>query len=336
MPSDERVKQALEVVSGRIENFRSSIAVTAEQVRGFLSTHRPSENGQVSRIRAELGLFGTDRIDAERFAALLDTDSPTDSITIERIEQALDTLSKMGARKSDFFVVRVETGGHLRDTVARRLDELGRAFGAARVVNLSKTGKYQHSDHATLLESLPFSRWRKAERDVAPPLVVDVDGTDLTVAGLAEFLDGCQKIVLAVRGEAPAAPLVRLVSPGVLVIQTANVDDLAGIAAWEGPAVVALVSESAAHFVHDPRGGDHLCDRLNVSSVPDDKPRHALGGISVFQQVEDLRQLVSMTSQPRPRAAEASGTATASEPASADPADKLAAWLLSQANLPDH
>ena len=327
MPSDERVEQAVKAVSARIEIFRSSIVVTAEQVRGFLSTHRPSENGQVSRIRAELGQFGADRIDAERFAALLDTNSPTDSATIERIEQALDTLSKMGAKESDFFVVRVETGGHLRDSVARRLDELGRAFGAARVVNLSRTGQYQHSDHATLLESLPFSKWRKAERDVAAPLVVDVDGRDLTVAGLAEFLDGGQKIVLTVRGASPAAPLVRLISPGVLVIQTANVDDLAGLEEWEGPAVVALVSESAAQFVHDPRGGERLCDRLNVSSVPDNKPRQALGGISVFQQVEDLRQLVSMTSQPRPRAA--------AEPASADPADKLAAWLLSQANLPD-
>jgi hypothetical protein len=33
--------------------------------------------------------------------------------------------------------------------------------------------------------------------------VVEVDGGDLQAGGLAEFLDGAQKIVLVVRGPAP-------------------------------------------------------------------------------------------------------------------------------------
>jgi hypothetical protein len=168
---------------------------------------------------------------------------------------------------------------------------------------------------------------------------VELDGADLHVGGLADFLDGGFKLVLVVRGESPPASLVRLITPGVLVVQTDQPDDLTLLKEWSGPAVAALVPETAARFIHEPVR-DEKPARLRVERVPEDPPRVALGGLTAFQQEEELRQLASLAER-GPVAAAANGTADlaaigagaggSTGPTNADPAGALAAWLLQQA-----
>jgi hypothetical protein len=85
--------------------------------------------------------------------------------------------------------------------------------------------------------------------------------------------------------------------------------------------------------VHDPAGGAHLADRLTVTQLPTRDPRLSVGGLSGEQQTEELRQLRALAESPGAAAAAAGEATTPAAPAA--PADKLAAWLLSQANFSD-
>jgi hypothetical protein len=152
-----------------------------------------------------------------------------------------------------------------------------------------------------------------------------VNGPDLRAEGLAEFLDGALKVVLVVRGDAPAAPLARLLTPGVFVAQSADGSELARLAAHPGAGVLALVPETAARFVHDPLGGPEWWDRLAISRLPDAAPPPRLGGRSAAQQREELAHLAALARRPAPLPAPASPAAPA------DPAGQLAQWLLAQA-----
>jgi hypothetical protein len=101
--------------------------------------------------------------------------------------------------------------------------------------------------------------------------------------------------------------------------------------------VAALVPDSATRFVHDPAVGAVLHDRLTVHHAPQERPRKALGGISATQQVEELEQLTALSTHPVSAPAPPS-TEPESAPAPVVPAsqaDKLAAWLISQADLSD-
>jgi hypothetical protein len=167
-----------------------------------------------------------------------------------------------------------------------------------------------------------------------------MDAADLaTAAALAEFLDGTQKIVLVVRGACAPAALVRLITPGTFVLQTADGAGLDRFAAWEGPGIAALVHESAARFTHDPTRGAAPWERIAIDSLPARDPRAAVGGASGAQQSEELRQLRQLAARPEdapapaPLPTTASGRATPTAPVATDPADKLAAWLLAQADL---
>jgi hypothetical protein len=336
MPSDEHFARALEAVAPPVERFQSALATAVEEVRTYLSTHgskRPTEaNGQT-----RLGHFAQGRIDPARFAALLEAQEPVDVRTLGRMERAFEALSAAAAGE-ETWRADVERGGDLRAAVARALDRIGRVFGAARVAERSRTGRYVEERDAALLDGIPFSAWSGGERLLAPALVVRVDGADLRAAALAEFLDGALKIVLLVRGEAPPAPLVRLVSPGLFVLQTNDVAELPALGKFDGPGVAALLPDDAARFVHDPAAGPELHDRLTVQHLPDSEPTKALGGQSPFQQSEDLRQLAALAVRPAApaapaAAAAASAPAPAARPAGNDPVDALATWLLAQADL---
>jgi hypothetical protein len=337
MPSnkDERVETALRALAGPIKTFQSALSATVEQVKGILATQQSSNGDQEAQQTAALGVFASGRIDTDRFSKLFDQTQALDSMTVETIERALEALSELASHKQDLFVVNVEPGGSLRQAVCGALKEVGRAFGAARVAELSKSGSYHHAEHAKYLGSFPFSRWNKTERRIAPPLVVGVDGRDLCGDGLAEFLDGAQKFVLVVRGEIPPAPLVHHITPGTFVLQTADEASLARFAAWDGPGVAAIVPASAARFTHDPGGGPELSRRISVEHMPEDGPSKALGGLSADQQRESLRQLAALAAQAAAPAPSGDGQAAApAAPATpADPVDRLAAWLLSQADL---
>jgi hypothetical protein len=337
MPSnkDERVEMALRALTGPTNAFQSALSATVEQVKGILATQQSPNGAQQAQQTAALGVFASGRIDSERFSALFNQTQTLDSTTVETIGRALEALSELASRKQDLFVVSVEPGGSLRQAVCGALKEVGRAFGAARVAELSKSGGYRHAEHAKYLGSFPFSRWNKTERRIAPPLVVEVDGRDLYGDGLTEFLDGAQKFVLVVRGETPPAPLVHHITPSTFVLQTADEASLARFAAWDGPGVAAIVPESAARFTHDPSAGPELLRRISVEHMPEDGPSKALGGLSVDQQRESLRQLAALAAQPAAPAPSGDGQAAAPAAPSApvDPVDKLAAWLLSQADL---
>lgn len=337
MPSDDRIALAAEAVAVQAGAFRSALATTIEQVRDYLARHRAPADGPAERCGAELGDFASDRIDTERFGRLFLSADGAEPAAIAPIERALDTLAALTAERDTLFRVTVDEGGNLREAVARTLAHVGRAFGAARVVALSQSDRYRDAEHADLVGAFPFERWNKTERRVAPPLVVVVHGRDLRPAGLVEFLDGAQKIVLIVNGKCPPASLVRLVSPSTFVLQTVDGTGLDRFAGWRGPGVAALVTDSAARFVHDPAAGAALHDRLTVHHAPRERPRKPLGGISSAQQMEELEQLTALGARPArvpaPLPAEPESAPARAAPASS--ADRLAAWLISQADLPD-
>jgi len=302
------------------------VATAADQVRTYLESHRAPANGRAQRVATELGAFAAGRIDADRFSALFAEEDVPDAETLARLEAAADVLSAT-ATAADF-TADVPTGGDLRDVVAGALAELGRAFGAARVVEFARAGRYDPATHDEFLSTFPARMWNRAEREIAPPLVVTVDGADLRTGGLSEFLDGGQKIVLVVRGAAPPAPLVRLITPGVFVLQTADAADLAKLAAFSGPGIAALVDENAARFVHDPIAGRTTEARLSLLGLPAQAPNKPVGRVTVFQQTQELEQLraLSATQAQAP-------DGEAAKPAMTMPGDKLAAWLIRQANL---
>lgn len=333
MPSDDRVELALAAMQGQSDAFRAALGTTAEQVQSFLNEHRGAENGKTHRMATELGPFAAGRFDTDRLATLFENEIRLDGLTLETIEQARDTIAELTKRDHDLFLTHVKPGGDIREAVAGALEEVGRAFGAVRIFELTRSGSNRGNEHARSLGSFPFFKWSKGERRLAPPLVVTVDGADLRAERLAEFLDGGQKIVVVARGKCAPAPLVRLITPGTFVVQTNDGTGLDRLAAYDGPGIGALLPDDAARFVHDPTVGGDLVARLSLTHVPTRDPRLSIGGLSGQQQAEELRQLRALAAAPE---AAAAPTGTAEAPAApAAPADKLAAWLLSQANFSD-
>ena len=340
MPSDkttdERASRALEVLGKTRENFQSALVATSEELRGLLDEGSSTAEARAERTAAELGAFAVGHIDIERFASFQATGEPVAVSVASRFEAASRTLRSLLERSADLYCVRVEPGADLRDAVSGGLGRAGRAFGAARTVELARAGKYDEAAHGSWLDSFPPALWSRRERDLAPPIVVEVDGADLRPGGLTEFLDGAQKIVLVVRGAAPPAALARLITPGLLVIQAEDPADLAVMAETDGPAIAALVTGDACRFVHLPTA-DGTRGRLAVHHMPANEPKRALGSISAFQQTEAMRHLAALA------AGSGSGTtqvvapsgdgATAPLP-SASAADTLAAWILRQADMP--
>ena len=335
MPSDDRVELALNILAGQRDAFRSALGTTVEQVQAFLSDNRGSQNGGVNRVAAELGPFAAGRMDTDLMAKLFGGSVKLDALTIETIEKARDTMTELARRNHDLFFAHVPPGGDLRATVAKALEEIGRAFGAVRIFELTRSGSYRGNEHARSLGSFPFHKWSKGERRLAPPLVVAVDGADLRAELLADFLDGMQKIVLVVRGACAPAPLVRLITPGTFVIQTTDGTGLDRLAAFAGPGVGALLPEGGARFTHDPTRGADIWNRLSIAFMPEKEPKLSVGGRSGSQQAEELRQLRALAAAPAVASAPAVGAGAVAPAAPADPVDKLAAWLLSQANFSD-
>jgi hypothetical protein len=274
----------------------------------------------VEGARAEFGAFAAGRIDSERMSRLLTQVEPRDLEHGELVVRAFDTCNELLTLRERLFHVAVAEGGDLRSAVGGALAQIGRAYGAARVADLVSLGSYRESEHGGLLDAHPFEHWSRSERKVPLCLVVSVAGRDLRVGGLADFVDRALKLVLVVDGEAPPAALVRLVTPGVLVLQTADPAELAWVARFDGPAVAALVPDSAAYFRHDPAAGATLAERLVVNRLPERAPRR-LGVSSEFQQREDLAQLEALVAfaPAAPAVAPNAPAPTAGETASSAP-----------------
>jgi hypothetical protein len=351
MPSEPTIRRALEALATPRERFRSAVAGAVDEVAAFLDARRAPADGRTERTAHELGPFASGRLDAVRFASLFAETATLDPSALARVDRAHEALGRIAALGDEGFCVRVPDGGDLRAHVEHALADLGRAFGAARAVEHVRSGRYPSGEQEAYLDGFAFRHWNRAERQIAPPLVIDVAGGDLQAGGLAEYLDGNQKLVLVVRSPAPAAPLARLITPGMVVIQTADDAEFASFAESDGPAVLARVPEGCARFIHRP-GRDASWERLRIEASPSDEPRAAIGCISVFQQREELAHLqalsiappapevptaVTTPAEPAAFAAPAAVAASAIEApaavAATDPADRLAAWLLSQTDL---
>lgn len=337
MPSDPRIETALRALAGPIERYRSAVVATVEDVRGYLATHRPNREPGDGAVAAGLGEFAAGRIDFSRYAKLLSDSGSEDPGRMRKVEKAFDILRVVAAGGDDLFQISVKSGARLRDAVAQRCTEIGRAFAAARVAGMATSGRLNANGAERLFEPLSFESWNDAERELAPPLVVEVDGADLRAAELAEFLDGNVKMVLVVRGEMTPAPLVRLITPSTFVLQTVDDTGLDRFSAFRGPAVAALVSEGAARFIHDPSRGAEPSRRLELLHVPEAAPQRRIGGMSARQQRDELDMLVALAASPvsAPAAAAAQAGEAGAPPSASeeDPVNKLAAWLLSQADL---
>ncbi|MCB9896409.1 MAG: hypothetical protein H6825_00260 [Planctomycetes bacterium] len=323
MPSDDVDVRILRRLRRSTDRFRSALALAAEQVRGMLGPL--PDASEVAPDARPLGRFAAGRIDPSAFARLVTRAPRDDAPDQDLLLAAFHTITSLLERGDAAQVVRVDRGADLRDAVGRALTDLGRAFAAARLV--APSTKPAERD-PSLLQALPFARWNAAERELAPPLVVHVDGADLQADGLAEFLDGSLLVVLLVREAAPPAALVRLVTPGTYVLQSDAEDDLDAFARHTGPGIAAIVPGECARFVHDPRGGAGLGDRLVLRHLPDAPPRTALGARSARQQAEELLQLAVLAQEPPAALAAAGAHGT-----SADPIDVLASWLLGRAGL---
>lgn len=332
MPSEDRIEQALSALAGARETFLSSVALSAEEVRGHLERETDSQDKPGERLAHELGPMGAARIDLERLAPFVSGNRRLDPEKRTRAEEALEVLRSIRKAGDETFKARCELDGYLRGSIIEGLGRAGRAFGAARTVEAIFTGIPQPEVVKNPLESFPPHHWNRGEKGCAPPLVVEVEGQDVRAASLGELLEGTQKIVLVVNGPAAPAPLIRLLTPGVTVIQTDDPDDLAALAATPGPGIAALMPEGAARFVHVGGAGKTLDQRLDVKSVPEKDPKRPLGAISVFQQTEELHQLRSLARSIEPAAVEREEGVEEEAPAM-DDAGQLAAWLIQQANL---
>lgn len=334
MPSDAHAESILRPLAAPVQVFRSALALAAEQVRGFLALQRSRGGANEPVEKALLGPFVSGRIDIGRFEALLSRTQTLDPVSLDRIEKAYGVLCEIEARTDALLETHVEPGGDLRAAVGKALASVGRAYGAARVFELVRTGHFREADHGAFLEAFPFDRWTRAERGIAPPLLLHVNGRDVRAETLAEYLDGAVKIVLDVHGDAPLAPLVRLITPGTLVLQTRDGSGLDRLAAWSGPAIAAWLPEGSALFLHDPAAGVHPWERLSIQHLPEagTQPK---GGRSVRQQAEELRQLASLAAgpSPGPSTSPARAGVPVATAASADPVDRLASWLMAHADL---
>lgn len=332
MRSDDRVNAAQQALQGQGAAFRAAVESTCAAVRAYLAAHGARTEERARETALELGGFAGGRIDVGRFASVLDVSrvlEPAEEAIVRRCVGVMEEL----LAKEDLFLCHVGPNHDLRTTVDDALANVGRAFGAARVFHAVKIGAYHADEHGPALMRFPFRQWSRAERLVAPPMVVSVDGSALHAAALADLLDGRQKIALVVSGTSTWAPLARLITPHLFVMQTDSAADLTRLAAANGPGVAAVLSTEAARFVHDP-----AVEHLEVTHLRADTPRSAVGGWSVWQQQEELallRQLAAaevLASRARAQAG-AGSSGLPNGAAQFTDVDELTSWMLSQAGF---
>ncbi|HEX6058534.1 MAG TPA: hypothetical protein VFZ11_05900 [Gemmatimonadaceae bacterium] len=322
-PADGRIRRALEALSPQAERYRAAVGRARDAMREHLASRRAQSDGGAARAALELGRFADGRVDSGRFAALFTGAQILEADAAERIGRCASVLDDLLERGDALFVHDLPSGGDVRRTIDAALADAGRLFGAVLAFQALRGGAYRAEEHEAGLGAFPYGRWNRGERLLAPPLVIAVDGADLDAASAAGVLDGGARLVFVVRGASTPAPLLRLVTPGTLVLQAADAEALVALRDFDGPAVAALLPDGAARFAHDPRAGRTLAERLVVSHLPDAAPRRAIGGRSTWQQREELAQL-----------AELSRLGAIARDAPADSSvDALASWLVAQTGL---
>ena len=318
MQFEKRTSIALDAIRPRLELFKSAIAVTTEEIRGLLSGSGESSEDQT----VALGNFAAGHVDVDRFSSFTRREARVDREAETPIRAAQGVLNKLLKQGDDLFVLKITEGANLGSCVAHRLAVIGLAFAAAHVTDLAKRGQYRDEEHQLLLDGLAWPDWSQAERALAPGLVIELSGEDFVPAQVAPYLDAGMKIIFVVDGDAPAAAMSRLVTPGVYVQQTGAETPLEAFSAFNGTAAAALLPNGAVEFVHDPDAGETTYERFTTLEFPREVRKRAIGGISAAQQAEDMALLKALAVVP-----------TLSGEAASDPAGKLSAWLLSQTNL---
>jgi len=301
-----------------IDRFNSAVAKTCEDIRALLAGTGNAPDDQT----AALGFFARGHVDVDRFSVFTPKSARIAEAAESPTRAAQAVLDGLIARGDDLFVVTLGEGEALGDRVAERLAEIGRVFSAVHVVELAQRGEYSEAKHAAMLERHPFANWSRSERSLAPGLVIELPGTALIPAQVVPYLDGAMKMVFVVEGDAPAAALARVITPGAFVQQETGDGALEAFTAFEGMAVAALMPADAVSFVHDPAAGETTYERFVTLKFPREIRKRSIGGISVAQQAEDYALLETLAVVPTPTGEAAS-----------DPAGKLSAWLLSQADL---
>jgi hypothetical protein len=218
MPSDARVQMALERLARPIGEFRSTVAGALSQAEAYLADQEPDAAKQVERLRQELGLFAEGRIDVGRFNAVAVQRPALSMAHRDRLQRAVDVLRDVLERGGTLHVVDVPSAPATQ--AVEGAVAAGRAFGAVLAIELLSGGGMSRRTTPARPAGVPHGT--KAERRFAPPLVVTVDMPTPHIGGLADFLDGREKLVLVVRGACPPAPLVRLITPGTMVLQTSD------------------------------------------------------------------------------------------------------------------
>ena len=337
MPSEERTAtaRALQALAEGTNAFRAALTTARAEMHAHVESHRGAERDRAQAAAHALGAFAAGRIDTGRFGALLADEvvlSPESATLLTACVEALDELL---ARGDALFVHRVPSGGLLRGKVDAALAEVGRAFAAARVFQAMRRSAAPVAAHESMLRGFPFALWSRTERELAPPMVIEVEGADLRAEHLVEYLDGSVRIALVVEGPASPAPLVRLIAPSVLVLQTSEVAALGALSGSPGPAVAALLPAGCAELSHDPRAGARLEERLTIGVAAATAPAEALGWRSARQARDERSQLDALAELCRaardvavvvvpPVAGDATGTSEV---------DAVAAWLLTQAGF---
>jgi hypothetical protein len=263
-------------------------------------------------------------MDMDRFNTFAPKARVIDAESEAPVRAAQEVLKSLLEQGDDLFVVDMDEGRGLGHTLSVRLASIGRAFAAARVVDLAKNGAYKEDKHAATLEKFPYAEWNSKERSLAPALMVNVSGADFKPSSIVPLLDTNMKIIFNVKGDAPAAALSRVISPRVFVQQITGEPDLKAFSEYKGIAVAAFLPETAVSFIHDPSAGSTTYERFTSITFPKEVRKRPIGGISPAQQAEDYTLLESLSVPP-----EIAGEAPT------DPAGKLSAWLLSQTNLAD-
>lgn len=321
MPSDERVTMALKAVTPALQRFRSVVNTAHGVARTILAAGSGAEQS-----RAELGRFAEGRIDIDRFAEL-SSGTALDAEARGLIAYAAQVLEDTANLPDDAYVVRADSGESLASRVGTALTLFGRAFSAAHAIDRARHGRGATAMHELSL-AYPFAKWSALERMVAPPIIAVVDGAHLSVAALGNYLDGGIHACLVVENGCPPAALARLITPGTLVVQTADARGLDRFASHEGPAIAALVPSSAAQFIHDPERGRMPWQRIELWHRPEEAPRGRLGSATTRQQRDDLEQLLALATPPTLPDGSLAGPATAD-----DLADRLSSWLLAESGF---
>ncbi|HEX6048107.1 MAG TPA: hypothetical protein VFZ21_02525 [Gemmatimonadaceae bacterium] len=328
MPSDERIRAVRAAARDGYARYETAIGTALDQVRAFLRSRREQTDASIAvEAGATLGAFAQGRVDAARFAALTHRDRSISTVAAGALERSAQVLTELLDRGDAAFVNELPRGGEPGDAAFEAFALVGRAFGAVLVARAVKSSVYSPEQHDRHLRSFPFAKWNSVERRLTPPVVLSVDGEDLRVGSLSEYLDGSQKLVLVVRGRCAPAPLARLITPGVFVQQACTVDELSAFYASDAPGIAALVPETSARFSHDPARGRSPAERIVVAHRPTSEPRAWIGGASAWQQADELAHLDALATATERQ------SAIASVDGKRDPAAALTEWLVAQSGL---